>query len=160
MVGAAVSMVPTFVAPELGHPVPVADWCTDLADPTVLVADDDEAVRELVTHKLVAAGYRVVTADNGASALRMVVTEQPDMIILDVSMPGLDGLSVCYELHSSAETARIPVLIMSGHGRKVDIDLGMTVGADDYLVKPFNPAELVRRVRWLLLADEDLPGSI
>jgi DNA-binding response OmpR family regulator len=160
MVGAAVSIVPTFVAPERGDPVPVADWCADLAEPTILVADDDEAVRELVTHKLVAAGYRVVTADNGASALRMVVTEQPDMIILDVSMPGLDGLSVCYELHSSAETAQIPVLIMSGHGRKVDIDLGMTVGADDYLVKPFNPAELVRRVRWLLLANEGLPGSI
>ncbi|MBL7261793.1 response regulator transcription factor [Paractinoplanes lichenicola] len=154
MVGAAVSIVPTFIEPAVGHPVPVADWVTDLAEPTILVADDDEDVRDLVTSKLVAAGYRVITADDGASALRQVVTELPDMVILDVSMPGLDGLSVCYELHSSADTAQIPVLMMSGHSRQVDIDLGLTVGADDYLVKPFNPAELVRRVRWLLLANE------
>jgi two-component system phosphate regulon response regulator PhoB/two-component system alkaline phosphatase synthesis response regulator PhoP len=78
------------------------------------------------------------------------------MVILDVSMPGMDGLSVCYELHSSAATAQIPVLMLSGRNRKVDIDLGMTVGADDYLVKPFSPAELVRRVRWLLIANGDL----
>ncbi len=155
MVGAAVSVVPAFIAPELAYPAPVADWCADLAEPTVLVADDDEMVLEVITHKLVAAGYRVITADNGTSALRQIVTEHPDMVILDVSMPGLDGLSLCYELHSSAETAQIPVLMISGHDRQVDIDLGMTVGADDYLVKPFHPAELVRRVRWLLLANED-----
>ncbi|MGK5681739.1 response regulator transcription factor [Actinoplanes sp. URMC 104] len=153
MLGAAVSIVPTFIAPEPAYPAPVADWCADVAEPTILVVDDDEDVRDLVTTKLVAAGYRVITAGDGAAALRQVVTEQPDMVILDVSMPGLDGLSVCYELHSSADTAQIPVLMMSGHSRQVDIDLGMTVGADDYLVKPFNPAELVRRVRWLLLAN-------
>ncbi|WP_127503708.1 response regulator transcription factor [Actinoplanes solisilvae] len=154
MAAAALSIVPTFLAPERGFPAPVADWCAVLAEPTIVVADDDPDVRDLVTQKLVAAGYRVIAADNGASALRLVVTEQPDMVILDVSMPGLDGLSVCYELHSSADTAQIPVLMMSGHSRQVDIDLGRTVGADDYLVKPFNPAELVRRVRWLLLADD------
>ncbi|MBU2669255.1 response regulator [Actinoplanes bogorensis] len=153
MVGAAVSVVPEFIAPQVSHPAPVADWVTELAEPTILVVDDDPDMVDMVTTKLVAAGYRVITADNGASALRMVVTEQPDMLVLDISMPGLDGLSVCYELHSSADTAAIPVLMMSGHSRQVDIDLGMTVGADDYLVKPFNPAELVRRVRWLLMAN-------
>ena len=151
---AALSTVPTFLAPECGFPAPVADWCADLAEPTVLVADDDPDVLDLVTQKLVAAGYRVIAADNGASALRLVATEQPDVVILDVSMPRLDGLSVCYELHSSADTARIPVLMMSGNSRQIDIDLGLTVGADDYLVKPFNPAELVRRVRWLLPAGD------
>ncbi|MDY7083847.1 MAG: response regulator [Actinomycetota bacterium] len=155
MVGAAVSNIPAVMAPAAGHPAPVADWVTGVTEPTVLVADDDVDVRDLITSKLVAAGYRVITADDGASALRQVVTEHPDMVILDVSMPGLDGLSVCYELHSSADTAQIPVLMLSGHSRQVDIDLGLTVGADDYLVKPFNPAELVRRVRWLLLANED-----
>jgi DNA-binding response OmpR family regulator len=154
MVGAGVTVVPEFIAPQVSHPAPVADWVTELAEPTILVVDDDPDMVDMVTTKLVAAGYRVITADNGASALRMVVTEQPDMLVLDISMPGLDGLSVCYELHSSADTAQIPVLMMSGHSRQVDIDLGMTVGADDYLVKPFNPAELVRRVRWLLLANE------
>ena len=155
MVGAAVSIVPTFNPAELGYPAPVADWCAEVADPIVLVADDDEEVLDLITHMLVAAGYRVITAADGTEALRQIITEQPDMIILDVSMPGIDGLSLCYQLQSSAETAQIPVLMISGHDRQVDIDLGLTVGADDYLVKPFHPAELVRRVRWLLLANED-----
>ena len=155
MVVAARATVPTFMAPTPVYPLPVADWTTDVAEPTILVADDDEEIRDVITLKLVAAGYRVITAADGRSALRAVETERPDMVILDVSMPGMDGLSVCYELHSSAMTAQIPVLMISGNDRPVDIDLGRTVGADDYLTKPFHPAELVRRVRWLLLANED-----
>ena len=151
----AAAAVPTFMTAALAHPVPDGAGDADVADPTILVADDDETIRDLVTFKLVAAGYRVITAEDGPSALRAVETERPDMVILDVSMPGMDGLSVCYELHSSLATAQIPILIISGHDRQVDIDLGRTVGADDYLCKPFHPAELVRRVRWLLLANED-----
>jgi CheY-like chemotaxis protein len=155
VVAAASSLVPTFTAPSLSLAAPVADWAIDVAEPTILVADDDELVRDLVAFKLAAAGYHTITAEDGASALDIVHRQQPDMVILDVVMPGLDGLSVCYELHSSAATAQIPVLMLSGRDRKVDIDLGLTVGADDYLVKPFSPAELVRRVRWLLLANND-----
>ena len=155
MVAATRATIPTFMAPAPAYPLPLADWTADVTDPTILVADDDEEIRDLLTLKLVTAGYRVITAADGRSALRAVETERPDMVILDVSMPGMDGLSVCYELHSSASTAQIPVLMISGHDRPVDIDLGRTVGADDYLVKPINPAELVRRVRWLLLANED-----
>jgi DNA-binding response OmpR family regulator len=155
VVVAAPSLVPTFTMPSLSLVAPIADWAVDVTEPTILVADDDEAVRELVAFKLAAAGYITITAEDGTMALDMVHRQQPDMVILDVSMPGMDGLSVCYELHSSAATAQIPVLMLSGRNRKVDIDLGMTVGADDYLVKPFSPAELVRRVRWLLLANSD-----
>jgi two-component system phosphate regulon response regulator PhoB/two-component system alkaline phosphatase synthesis response regulator PhoP len=139
----------------MASPVPIADWAADLAEPTILVADDDDDVRDLVAVKLNAAGYHAITADNGSSALTIVQRDQPDMVILDVAMPGLDGLSVCYELHSSATTAQIPVLMLSGRSRQVDIDLGLTVGADDYLIKPFSPSELIRRVRWLLLANSD-----
>jgi CheY-like chemotaxis protein len=146
---------PVFTEPSMGHPVPIADWAFDVAEPTILVADDDEQVRDLIAFKLVTAGYHAITADNGSTALTMVQREQPDMVILDVVMPGMDGLSVCYELHSSAATAQIPVLMLSGRNRQVDIDLGLTVGADDYLIKPFHPAELIRRVRWLLLANGD-----
>jgi two-component system phosphate regulon response regulator PhoB/two-component system alkaline phosphatase synthesis response regulator PhoP len=144
-----------FAVPTLAYPAPVVDWPFDTAEPTILVADDDDEVRDLVAVKLSMAGYHAITADNGSTALHMVQNEQPDMVILDVVMPGMDGLSVCYALHSSAATAQIPVLMLSGRSRQVDIDLGLTVGADDYLVKPFNPAELVRRVRWLLLANGD-----
>jgi len=145
--------VPTLTLPSLSLVTPVSDWATDVAEPTILVADDDDTVRDLVAFKLAAAGYHAITADNGSTALDLVQSEQPDMVILDVVMPGLDGLSVCYQLHSSADTAQIPVLMLSGRGRQVDIDLGLTVGADDYLIKPFSPAELIRRVRWLLLAN-------
>ncbi|GAA0530128.1 hypothetical protein GCM10010172_08570 [Paractinoplanes ferrugineus] len=155
MVVTAPTIVPAFTAPTLSLVAPVAEWATDVAEPRILIADDDEGVRELVAYKLSVAGYHAITAGDGAAALTMVHREQPDMVILDVSMPGLDGLSVCYELHSSAATAQIPVLMLSGRDRQVDIDLGLTVGADDYLVKPFSPAELIRRVRWLLLANGD-----
>jgi DNA-binding response OmpR family regulator len=134
-------------------PAPVADWTAAVAEPTVLVVDDDEAVRDLIAVKLEAAGYRAVLAGDGSAALDLVQDLQPDVIILDVAMPGLDGLSVCYQLHSSPWTARIPVLMLSGRDRQVDIDLGRTVGADDYLVKPFSPPELLRRVGSLLAAD-------
>jgi two-component system phosphate regulon response regulator PhoB/two-component system alkaline phosphatase synthesis response regulator PhoP len=153
VVVAAASTVPTFTLPSLSLGAPVPDWATDLAEPTILVADDDETVRDLVAFKLGAAGYHAITAEDGSTALDMVHREQPDMVILDVMMPGLDGLSVCYELHSSSATSQIPVLMLSGRDRQVDIDLGLTVGADDYLIKPFSPAELIRRVRWLLLAN-------
>ncbi|MET0426237.1 MAG: response regulator [Actinoplanes sp.] len=151
---AASTIVPELTLPSLSLAGPMADWAVDMSEPTILVADDDDEVRELVVLKLALAGYHAITAGDGSTALDMVHIEQPDMVILDVSMPGMDGLSVCYELHSSAYTAQIPVLMMSGRDRQVDIDLGLTVGADDYLVKPFHPAELIRRVRWLLLAND------
>ena len=125
------------------------------ATPTILIADDDDDIRAVIAFKLQVSGFRTLSADNGRTALDLAVERQPRMIILDVAMPQMDGLSVCYELHSSSATAQIPVLMLSGRDRQVDIDLGLTVGADDYLVKPFSPAELIRRVRWLLLANGD-----
>ena len=150
----APSTVRTITTPSLSLAAPVPDWALELAEPTILIADDDDSVRDLVAFKLNAAGYHAITADNGSTALDLVHREHPDMVILDVGMPGLDGLSVCYELHSSAATAQIPVLMLSaaaagGHRPRP------TVGADDYLVKPFSPSELIRRVRWLLLASND-----
>ena len=135
---------------------PVADWTAGLTEPTIVLADDDESIRDLIAFQLETAGFRVVGAADGSAALDLVHSIHPDMVILDVSMPVLDGLSVCYELHSSASTAQIPVLMLSGRDRPVDIELGRTVGADDYLVKPFSPAELLARVRSLLYRGESL----
>jgi DNA-binding response OmpR family regulator len=80
------------------------------------------------------------------------MAERPRMIILDVTMPQLDGLSVCYELHACPETAQIPVLMISGNDRPADVDLGFAIGADDYLAKPFSQGEMLRRVNWLLMS--------
>src|SRR3954471_11772346 len=84
------------------------------AMPTVLIADDDDDVRDVIAFKLQVAGYRTLSADNGRSALTMALENRPRMIILDVTMPQLDGLSVCYELHACPDTAQIPVLMISG----------------------------------------------
>ncbi|GIF44970.1 response regulator [Actinoplanes xinjiangensis] len=133
-------------------PWPADDWAAALQPPTVLIADDDGDVRDLVAVKLRAAGYRVLEADNGRTAMSLAVNERPSLVLLDVSMPGLDGLGFCYELHSSPQTAHIPVIIVSGRGNASDVILGEMVGAEDYLVKPFSPAELLRRVQHLVPA--------
>ena len=129
---------------------PVVDWAAALEPPTVLVAEDDEDIRELVVFKLQMAGYRTLDTGNGRTAIALAVNELPQLIVLDVSMPGLDGLGFCYELHSSPLTAHIPVIIISGRGEPSDLDLGRIVGAEDYLVKPFTPADLLRSVERLL----------
>ena len=92
--------------------------------PTILIADDDDDVRDVIAFKLQVAGYRTLSADNGRSALSLAVETRPRVVILDVTMPQLDGLSVCQELHARPETAQIPVLMISGNGRPSDVDLG------------------------------------
>ncbi|MEV6350765.1 response regulator [Actinoplanes sp. NPDC051851] len=125
-------------------------WSAALEPPTVLVADDDESVREMVAFKLQAAGYRTLVAEDGRTAMALAVGERPELVLLDVSMPGMDGLAFCYELHSSAQTAHTPVIFMSGRGAPADVDLGRVAGAEDYMVKPIDLADLVRRVQLLL----------
>ena len=122
------------------------------ASPTILIADDDDDIRDVIAFKLQVAGFRTLSADNGRSALSIAVEERPRMIILDVTMPQLDGLSVCYELHARPETAEIPILMISGYGLPDEVDLGLAIGADDYLVKPFSQHEMLRRVNWLLMS--------
>ena len=120
------------------------------ATPTILIADDDDDIRDVIAFKLQVSGFRTLSADNGRTALSLAVERKPRMIILDVTMPQMDGLSVCYELHARRETAQIPVLMISGNGRPTDMDLGYAIGADDYLPKPFSQQEMLRRVNWLL----------
>ncbi|BCJ46318.1 hypothetical protein GCM10010168_59570 [Actinoplanes ianthinogenes] len=126
------------------------DWAAALEPPTVLIADDDEDVRDLLGTKLRAAGYRTLMAADGRTAMALAVGERPQLVLLDVQMPGLDGLGFCYELHSSPQTADIPVIFISGRADQSDMELGRMVGAEDYLAKPIDPAELLRRVARLL----------
>jgi DNA-binding response OmpR family regulator len=122
------------------------------AMPTILIADDDDDIRDVIAFKLQVSGFRTLSADNGRTALNLAVERQPRMIILDLTMPQMDGLSVCYELHARRETAQIPVLMISGHGRPAGLDLGHAIGVDDYLPKPFSQREMLRRVNWLLMS--------
>ncbi|BCY07532.1 PleD family two-component system response regulator [Actinoplanes sp. L3-i22] len=140
----------TFSDAEAGLTWPMDDWSAALEPPTVLIADDDESIRDLVGTKLRAAGYRTLMASDGRTAMALAVGERPALVLLDVCMPGLDGLGFCYELHSSPQTAHIPVIFISGRGEPADMELAQVVGAEDYLVKPLDPAELLRRVQRLL----------
>jgi DNA-binding response OmpR family regulator len=122
------------------------------ATPTILIADEDDDIRDVLAFKLQISGFRTLSADNGRTALNLAVEQRPRMIILDMTLPQMDGVSVCHELHARRETARIPVLMIDGNGRPGDLDLGFAIGADDYLPKPFSQQEMLRRVNCLLMS--------
>jgi DNA-binding response OmpR family regulator len=114
---------------------------TETNETPVLVADDDEHTVELVALYLRRAGYRVETACDGDETLRKVRETQPALIVLDIMMPGPDGLQICRKLHG-----RIPILLLTARASDIDRIAGLRLGADDYVTKPFNPDELVARV--------------
>ena len=117
---------------------------------TVLIVDDDEAVLGLVAATLDVAGIGSRTATGGAEALTWLATNLPDCVILDIAMPGPSGLDLCAALRAGTRTAGIPVILLTGRGRLGDRASGFDTGADDYVVKPFDPADLTRRVVALL----------
>lgn len=116
----------------------------------ILVVDDEQDAVDLVAFNLKQAGFQVVTAADGAEALDKVHKHQPDLIVLDVMMPELDGLEVCKLIRRDSATAGIPILMLTAKATEVDRILGLELGADDYVIKPFSPRELVLRVRKLL----------
>ena len=118
--------------------------------PKILVVDDEPDVVELVGFNLQAAGYTVITAADGAKAIKRARQDLPDLIVLDVMLPDVDGLEACRTLRREAATAAIPIILLTARAAEVDRVLGLELGADDYLTKPFSPRELVLRVRKLL----------
>ena len=114
---------------------------------TVLLVEDDMAQREMLSYNLEAAGYNVITTDNGEDALILVDENDPDLIILDWMMPRLSGLETCRRLKSNQKTKNIPVLMLSARSEEVDRVRGLDIGADDYVVKPYAVAELMARVK-------------
>jgi DNA-binding response OmpR family regulator len=115
-----------------------------------LIADDDLDIRDLVAFKLEQAGYEVIAVDNGAAALSAARETPPDLAVLDVMMPGLSGIDVCRELHASPSTAALPVILLTARAQEGDVAVGFGAGADDYVVKPFSPRELLSRVEAVL----------
>lgn len=118
--------------------------------PTILVIDDEEVLRETLIYHLELAGYQVLAAGDGPTALEIVRDQVPDLIILDVMLPGIDGLEVCRRLRRNPITAKTPLLMLTALGEEVDTVVGLEVGADDYLTKPFSLREFLARVRVLL----------
>jgi len=116
----------------------------------VLVADDDTDIRELVLFRLERAGYEVVAAKDGEEALRQAVELQPDLAVLDVMMPKLNGYEVTQELRRSEATSAMPVILLTARVQDEDITRGFDAGADDYIKKPFSPQELRARVQAVL----------
>ena len=116
----------------------------------ILVVDDEPDALELVSFNLKAAGYEVVTADDGNDAVKKARQHAPDLILLDVMLPEVDGLEVCKLLRRDAATAAIPIIMLTAKAAEIDRVLGLELGADDYVTKPFSPRELMLRVKNLM----------
>lgn len=115
-----------------------------MAGEKILVVDDEAVVRKVVEYHLVKEGFQVLTTGDGGSVLELVRLQKPDLIILDILLPDLDGLEVCYEIRKSNS---VPIIFLTSKNDASDIILGLGVGGDDYVVKPFNPKVLVARVK-------------
>jgi two-component system phosphate regulon response regulator PhoB len=117
---------------------------------TILVVEDERDILELVRLSLTQAGFRVVTASNGQQGIEMARRERPDLVVLDLMLPVLPGTEVARLLRQEEKTRAIPILMLTARGSEVDRIVGLELGADDYVVKPFSPRELVLRVQAIL----------
>jgi len=116
----------------------------------ILIVDDEPSICELLAFTLEKAGYSIVKTDNGHGALELVRTAKPDLMVLDVMLPGIDGMEVCRILKGSQSTAGIPIIMLTAKNEEIDKIIGLELGADDYMTKPFSPRELVARIKAVL----------
>jgi DNA-binding response OmpR family regulator len=121
-----------------------ADLEGDVA--TIVIADDDADIRELVVFKLRHAGHEVVPVGDGAAAIAACAKQRPDLVILDVMMPGMSGLEAARAIRESDGLAGLPIIMLTARAQDSDIEQGLDAGADDYIVKPFSPRDLAARV--------------
>ena len=123
----------------------------DMAKEKILVVEDEEAIQELIRYNLNKEGFdRVRLCDSGEAALAQAAEFKPDLILLDMMLPGIDGLSVCRRLRRDARTAAVPIIMLTAKSEESDIVTGLEVGADDYLAKPFSPKVLIARIKSVL----------
>ena len=123
----------------------------------ILVVDDDREIRRLIEEYLTQAGYRVSTAADGKAMRRLMEQHRFDLVVLDLMLPGEDGLSLCRDLRSRSN---LPILMLTARGSEIDRIVGLEMGADDYLAKPFNPRELLARIRSILRRAHALPTNL
>jgi two-component system, OmpR family, alkaline phosphatase synthesis response regulator PhoP len=121
-----------------------------MARELILIVEDEEDIQELIAYNLSREGFRTSTAGSGEDALKKVRSERFDLVILDLMLPGMDGLDVCRTLKKEEKTMAIPVIMLTAKGEESDIVAGLELGADDYIVKPFSPKILVARIKTVL----------
>lgn len=128
-----------------------------MAKESILVVEDEEDILELLRYNLAKEGYRVTGVGTGEEALKAARTQVPDLIILDLMLPGVDGLEVCRLLKQDSRTRHLPVIMVTAKGEEADIVAGLELGADDYITKPFSPRVLLARVRAVLRRRQQPP---
>lgn len=116
----------------------------------IVIADDDADIRELVVFKLRHAGHEVLPVADGAAAVEACLADRPDLLILDVMMPGMSGLEAARAIRDNPEMAGVPIIMLTARAQESDVEQGFDAGADDYVVKPFSPRELATRVAAVL----------
>lgn len=121
-----------------------------MASKKILVVEDEPDIRRLIRYHLAQEHYRVLEAEDGEQALRLLQGEKPDLIVLDLLLPGMSGLELCRTLRARPETANLPILMLTAKASEADRVVGLEMGADDYLTKPFSPREMVARVKAIL----------
>lgn len=112
----------------------------------ILVAEDEPHILLLIQRKLEAAGYVVTTTTDGNEALHLALTQKPDLLLLDILLPGLEGLEICQEVKVTLGSDAPPVILISALGQQIDVEAGLRAGASDYIIKPFSPRLLLERI--------------
>ncbi|MFH2122098.1 MAG: response regulator [Pseudomonadota bacterium] len=130
-----------------------------MARETILIVEDDENIQQLVGYNLAKAGFNVLYADNGEQALASVKRELPDLMVLDIMLPTLNGFEVCKILRKDPQTRTLPIIMLTAKGEENDVTAGLDLGADDYITKPFSPKILVSRIKSILRRREELSGE-
>lgn len=116
----------------------------------ILIVDDEQDITELISYNLEREGFSTIKAFNGDKIFPIIKSQKPDLIILDLMLPGMNGLDICKGIRANPDTARLPVIILTAKGDEVDKIIGLEIGADDYMTKPFSVKELIARVRTIL----------
>ena len=116
----------------------------------IIVVEDEPDLVDVVTYNLKREGYLVLAAQRGDEGLNLIRSERPDLVLLDLMLPGMDGLSICRQMKSDGSLSEIPIIIASAKGEESDVVIGLEMGADDYLAKPFSPRELLARIKAVL----------
>ena len=121
-----------------------------MAEEKILVVDDEEHIQELIKFNLEKSGYKVICADNGIDAIRLAKEQFPQLMLLDLMLPGMDGLDVCKEIRKDSSMSNMPIIMITAKGEEIDKIIGLELGADDYITKPFSVRELIARIKAIL----------